>query len=221
MCGPNWPHGGITLITSLSFLTHFLLGEIDIIEGVHDQTFNLYTLHTTPGCTLDTSQTFTGTPRSTDCDTAVNFNSGCGIEDTDAHSYGSGLNDQGGGVFATLWDGDGIRICTFFPHMNDRAYVQYTADFSLGFFPHCAVPPDIVAETPDPSKWMKPKAFWAKSSCPSSFFHSLTITFDITLCGDWAGATYNAAGYSGSCAERVADPANFGSEFISFALHPW
>jgi hypothetical protein len=40
------------------------------------------------------------------------------------------------------------------------------------------------------------------------------MIFDITLCGDWAGATYNSAGYSGTCAERVADPANFESAFI-------
>ena len=44
------------------------------------------------------------------------------------------------------------------------------------------------------------------------------MVFDITLCGDWAGATYNSAGYSGSCEERVANPANFESEF-SFLRH--
>ena len=45
------------------------------------------------------------------------------------------------------------------------------------------------------------------------------MVFDITLCGDWAGVTYNAAGYSGSCADRVTDPANFKSEFFSRAIH--
>lgn len=102
------------------------------------------------------------------------------------------------------------------------AYIQYTADCSLGFFPHCSVPPDILAETPDPSTWPSPKAFWSNSSCATStFFHSLSMVFDITLCGDWAGATYNAAGYSGSCAERVTNPANFESAFISPAIHLW
>lgn len=129
-----WPQLAIRryyLNTFPLILTHFLPGEIDIIEGVHDQTNNLYTLHTSPGCsldasksvcsvapellsTLDPSKVFTGTPLSTNCDAAANFNSGCGIEDTDANSYGAGLNDQGGGVFATLWDDDGIRICAFF-----------------------------------------------------------------------------------------------------------
>ena len=46
------------------------------------------------------------------------------------------------------------------------------------------------------------------------------MIFDITLCGDWAGATYNSAGYSGTCAERVADPTNFDSAFISSVIHP-
>ena len=96
------------------------------------------------------------------------------------------------------------------------------ADFSLGFFPRCEVPSDILAETPHPSTWGSPKAFWSSSSCSSSaFFHSLAMVFDITLCGDWAGATYNSAGYSGTCAERVADPANFESEFMSRAIHLW
>jgi len=94
------------------------------------------------------------------------------------------------------------------------------ADFSLGFFPHGAVPYDILAETPHPSTWPSPKAFWANSSCPTStFFHSLQIIFDITLCGDWAGGTYKSVGYPGTCAERVANPANFESESISGAIH--
>jgi len=131
MVGPNWPSDGTTLMTSLSFVTDFLPGEIDIIEGVHDQSFNLYTLHTSPGCVLDPSKhvapslvststsdrskIFTGTPLSTNCDARINGNSGCGIEDPDPHSYGAGLNDQGGGVFATLWDDDGFRVCAFLP----------------------------------------------------------------------------------------------------------
>lgn len=47
------------------------------------------------------------------------------------------------------------------------------------------------------------------------------MVFDISLCGDWAGATYNEAGYSGSCAERVTNPENFESAFISLAIRLW
>ena len=35
-------------------------GEIDIIEGVHDNQHNQVAWHTSPGCTLDTSAKFTG-----------------------------------------------------------------------------------------------------------------------------------------------------------------
>lgn len=31
----------------------------------------------------------------------------------------------------------------------------------------------------------------------------------MTLCGDWAGTSYEAAGCPGTCAERVADPTSF------------
>lgn len=214
---------------------------------MHDQSFNQYTLHTAPGCTLDKSKSasslapsllsganpskiFTGSLLATNCDAAVNYNAGCGILDTDGRSYGAGLNAQGGGVFATLWDGEGIRICALFP-FDKWSYCPSVLTFcirdtntntglSLGFFPHNSVPSDILAETPDPSTWPSPKAFWASSSCPTgAFFNSHSMIFDITLCGDWAGATYNSAGYSGSCAERVADPANFESGSVSCMNH--
>ena len=99
-------------------------GEIDIVEGVHNQVFNLMSLHTNPGCTLDASRanankaipgsanTFVGRVKSTNCDALVNSNTGCSIQDTDGRSFGIGLNGQRGGVYATLWDGAGIKLCT-------------------------------------------------------------------------------------------------------------
>jgi len=92
-------------------------GEIDIVEGVHNEVFNLMTLHTNPGCTLDTSRSnaFVGIVKTTDCDARVNFNTGCSTQDTDGRSFGIGLNGQQGGVFATLWNDAGIKLCTS-PH---------------------------------------------------------------------------------------------------------
>lgn len=103
-------------------------GEIDILEGVHNDVFNAMTLHTIQGCTLDTSRakadkslpasanTFVGNVSTTDCNTQINFNQGCSIKDTDPSSFGIGLNRQQGGVFATLWDEvNGIKICTSIP----------------------------------------------------------------------------------------------------------
>lgn len=44
-CGPNWPYGG----------------EIDVLEGVHDNEHNQVTWHTAPGCNLTPNGNFTGT----------------------------------------------------------------------------------------------------------------------------------------------------------------
>jgi len=181
----NWPAGG----------------EIDILEGVHNQTSNQSTLHTNPGCKLDTSNfnpdsnvpvshnTFVGKVVTDNCDANIDFNTGCGIKDEDNRSYGFGLATAGGGVFATLWDDNGIKIW---------------------FFPRIEIPEDINSETPDPSSWPAPKGFWSSSTCPTSrFFKDHSFIINTTLCGDLGEATYASAGCPGTCAQQVADPANF------------
>ncbi|KAF8757738.1 WD domain, G-beta repeat [Rhizoctonia solani] len=78
--GPSWPNGG----------------EIDILEGVHNQESNQMTLHTSSGCTLDTGllKLKTSTILSKNCDAAVNSNAGCAFLDSDKASYGSGSMRQ-------------------------------------------------------------------------------------------------------------------------------
>ena len=133
-----WPAGETKVVLKLcndvlnvSFLAWLVTsgqwpegGEIDILEGVHNGVFNSMTLHTNPGCTLDGSRanknvalpvsanTFTGMVKTTDCNANINFNEGCSIQDTDGRSFGVGLNGQQGGVYATLWDDAGVKICT-------------------------------------------------------------------------------------------------------------
>ncbi|KDN47787.1 hypothetical protein RSAG8_03207, partial [Rhizoctonia solani AG-8 WAC10335] len=179
--GPSWPTNG----------------EIDILEGVHDQESNQMTLHTSSGCTLDTGllKLKSSTILSKNCDAAANSNTGCAFLDSDKSSYGAGLNAAGGGAYAMLWDDNGI---------------------SIWFFPRSKIPSDIqnlkskANATADPSAWGTPKAHWASSSCSTGeFFNSHAIVFDTTLCGDWAGATYSSAGCPGTCADRLKDPANF------------
>jgi hypothetical protein len=171
--GPDWPSGG----------------EIDVLEGVHNADTNQYTLHTGPGCTLDSAVKATGKALGTTCASSGSDNSGCAFKDTDNRSYGKGFNDIQGGVYAHLWDSTGIKIWHF-------ARGEISADITDG--------------KPDPSSWPTPAAQFAASSCDvGSHFHDHVLTIDTTLCGDWAGATYQGAGCPGTCEEAVADPKNF------------
>ncbi|KAG6861451.1 hypothetical protein C0995_016542 [Termitomyces sp. Mi166 len=164
--GPNWPNGG----------------EIDILEGVHEQPVNQYTLHTGPGCNitnlaksrnLKANVSYSGRMASTQCATINNDNTGCAFVDADSRSYGKGFNRIAGGVFAHLWDGTGIRVW---------------------HFPRTEIPDDITHKKPNPSSWGNPVALWSSSSCDHG------ITFLRTSIG---------AGCPGTCAEAVMDPTNY------------
>ncbi|KAG8992833.1 hypothetical protein FRB93_002155 [Tulasnella sp. JGI-2019a] len=203
LVGPNWPAGG----------------EIDILEGVNENVNAQYTLHTNPGCNLDTSfeksaskrkrssftgkarhtrramnnaksaLAFTGTILTSNCDATSNSNTGCGVRDPSDQSYGAPLNAAGGGVFATLLDSTGVAIW---------------------FFTRSSIPKDLTSGKPQPTGWGSPRAFWSSTSCPSStYFRSQQIVINTTLCGDWAGAAYSSSGCPGTCADRVANPKNF------------
>jgi len=192
--GGNWPEGG----------------EIDIIENVHDATFNQMTLHTSEGCSLDASpnassnykrtEAFTSTILSTVCQSSPTYNDGCAFQSTDPSSYGHAFNMVAGGVYATLLSSEGVSIWNF---------------------PRTDIPADIEALNPNPTSWGVPAAFWSATSCDiSSHFPSspgLQLVFDITLCGDWAGATYTSAGCPGTCAQAVADPSKF--DFARWAVN--
>jgi len=146
------------------------MGEIDIIEGVNEQTNNGMTLHTGPGCKIgsDTTQ-FAGSVTTGDCDVAAkgqSKNAGCSIKDPSEQSYGAGLNANGGGVFATQW--------------TDKA-------ISIFFFPRDSIPEDVLGESPDPSGWGKPAAKFQGGCDIKSKFKQQQIVFDTTFCGQWAG----------------------------------
>lgn len=46
------------------------------------------------------------------CD-STSSGTGCAIISDSHVSYCEGFNAGGGGVFVTLWDGDGVKICTY------------------------------------------------------------------------------------------------------------
>jgi len=175
-----------------------LLGEIDIIEGVHDNEHNQVTWHTGPNCTLTPppAVNFTGTwiANSTTnqpnmCDGDIPGNSGCGVIELSRASYGPTFDAAGGGVFAMKWDDTGIAVWSFY---------------------RALVPNDIQSGEPEPDGWGEPSAFIDPSGCdPIANFINHTIVFDITFCGDWAGNSYATSGCPGTCDERLTDPANF------------
>ncbi|TRM66340.1 glycoside hydrolase family 16 protein [Schizophyllum amplum] len=140
-------------------------GEIDIIEGVHDNEHNQIAWHTGSGCYLNPNATFSGTvitsdgTNNTNCDGTLNSNAGCAIGEWSRASYGPYFDAQGGGVFAMKWDENGIAI------------------------------------SPNPSTWGTPVAMLSPDSCdPISYFTNHSIIFDITFCGDWAGNSYATSG---------------------------
>ncbi|KAF8916325.1 glycoside hydrolase family 16 protein [Mucidula mucida] len=164
-------------------------GEIDILEGVNTQETNQYTLHTGANCVLEDAKVATSTILGTTCASGPGQNSGCAFKETDTRSYGHGFNKEAGGVYATLWDDSGI---------------------SIYFFSRCEIPQDIEDETPDPSSWGAPSAFFPSSACSTSEnFHDHSLVIDTTLCGDWSGSSFSADGCSSTCADTVADPTNF------------
>lgn len=172
-------------------------GEIDIVEGVNLDTQNQMTLHTAPGCTLDTSAApaqfnelaFTGNVLATNCDALVDSNSGCGVLDPSPASFGQAIENNGGAVFAMLWDSIGIRVW---------------------HFTRSNTPPDLTAFAPNPVGWPVPNAFWSTVTCPvNQFFQDHVIVINTSLCGDFAGSVYPSSGCPATCAEHVADPNNF------------
>ncbi|KAF9785076.1 glycoside hydrolase family 16 protein [Thelephora terrestris] len=172
-------------------------GEIDIIEGVHDNSHNQVTFHTKAGCYLDPSVNMTGTieqnSNGTDnlvCDGTVNDNSGCAVIEWSRASYGEYFESQGGGVFATKWDENEIATWSFY---------------------RAAIPQDILAGTPNPSGWGTPAAKLVPNNCNpfSSFFINMSIVFGGITTGDWAGNSYATSGCPGTCEQRLEDPSNF------------
>lgn len=162
-------------------------GEIDIIEGVNEQQNDLSTLHTNNGCdqkAVATNQ-FTGhRGQFTNCDVVPTGNSGCGIS-SDKNIYGAAFNAMGGGLYVTEWD----------PSRHIK----------LWFFPHNQVPADLTRDNPDPDTWPTPYAYFhLGSDCPASHFSQHKIIFDLTFCGDWAGAVFGSqCPGKGSCNSYV------------------
>ncbi|KAF9265278.1 glycoside hydrolase family 16 protein, partial [Marasmius fiardii PR-910] len=189
---PDWPAGG----------------EIDTFEGVNQVTRNQMALHTKPGCSLrqDLSSLTQTSPiiNSTNCDAAANQNSGCVVTDPSLQSYGEVFATSGGGVFVTEFAEEGI---------------------SVWFFPRDLVPSSLSSNTTslDISTIGKPTANWPSGpgGCDvQSFFQPQNLIFDITLCGDFAGApNVFSQTCTGTCYNDyvIGDPSTYNNAYFDVA----
>lgn len=96
------------------------------------------------------------------------FRLGCSITDNSNVTFGNGFNGNQGGVYATEWTSDFIKIW---------------------FFQRGAIPADVNSANPDPTGWGTPASLFASNSSLSidDHFKDMQIIFDTTFCGDWAG----------------------------------
>ena len=109
-------------------------GEIDIIEGVNNQYVNHFAFHTGGTCSVQ-GQNMTSTYDTTNCNVNAagqSYNAGCGGYANDYDTYGDGMIEAGGGVYAMDWRKAGIRIW---------------------YFPPDSIPSDILSGKPTTAGW--------------------------------------------------------------------
>ncbi|KAF1849916.1 glycoside hydrolase family 16 protein [Cucurbitaria berberidis CBS 394.84] len=167
------------------------LGEIDIIEGIHTNTINAFSVHTAEGCSIDGKGMFCalGTLKTLNCYIGAPgqlSNAGCGTEASSPSSFGSPFNAAGGGVYAMEWTSQFIK---------------------MWFFPRNAIPTDLDGSgTVDPAGWGTPQANFQGACDFDKMFGEQRIVLDTTFCGDWAGAVWDSCKKVGSdCNTYVAN----------------
>jgi len=186
--GSNWPNGG----------------EIDIVEGVNDQSPNAATLHTSAGCTMPAGRDQTGAAQQNDCNVAVNGNAGCGVKMPTPNSYGPTFNSNGGGWFAVERTNSFIKVW-FWPRNG------------------ASIPSDVRSgtSTVNTGNWGTPTAFFPNTQCDlTSHFQENNIIINLTFCGDWAGNSnvYASSGCPSTCVDYVnKNPAAFANAYFDFA----
>lgn len=184
-------------------------GEIDIYENANDQfNGNLVSLHTGGDCSFNPSQQHqTGITSFTNCTVDYSTgNEGCRVEMNQTTVLGgkstvpttnAALNKAQGGLFAMERDlssnGTGIRVW---------------------FFPHDQVPNNLKSgsQEVDTGSWGQAAVDFPVTSCASSF-GKMSMVFDITLCGAWAGATYAQSGCTANFSACSAQVGQNGSSY--------
>ncbi|KAJ7134267.1 glycoside hydrolase family 16 protein [Mycena epipterygia] len=146
-------------------------GEIDTFEHWNMELHNEMTLHTDPGCAQVSPLQTSTVINSTDCSFQDNENAGCGVMDPNDSSYGAKFAAAQGGVFITEFAESGI---------------------SVWFFNRSSIPTSISGNASSfaTSDLGTPVANWPTGGCAiDTYFKPQNLIFDITLCGDAAGAS--------------------------------
>ncbi|KAH7920553.1 glycoside hydrolase family 16 protein [Leucogyrophana mollusca] len=185
--GANWPNEG----------------EVDILEGVNNQTPNQSTLHTSANCTMPTGRAMTGTDEGDNCDVNETNNSGCGVALADTNSYGPNFNGKGGGWYAIERTGTYISI-----YFWERGSTSVPSEVKTP------------GSTINTSTWGTPAAYFPSTDCNfATHFGPHNIVINLTFCGDWAGnsAVYAASGCPSTCVNYVnANPSAFTNAYFEF-----
>ncbi|KAI9887436.1 MAG: hypothetical protein M1823_000773 [Watsoniomyces obsoletus] len=183
--GPNWPFNG----------------ELDIVEGINDQTKNLVAFHTGVDCLLNgTAQSGRVTSPNCNNDPSKPINKGCQSEEQRSNSYGAEFNQNGGGVYALDWTSEALRVF---------------------FFSRESIPADIKANKPNPATWGIPVMNVQGPGCDlDKNYRDQKIMFTMTFCGDWADGVWPgstcAAKTKQTCSQYVAqNPADFKDQYWS------
>jgi hypothetical protein len=150
--GPNWPNSG----------------EIDLIEGVNNQSVNSISLHTNSGCKMPLLPLGAMIGKLTgnlDCST----DTGC-TSTSAVNTFGPNFNRAGGGVFALLWKHNSIQVW---------------------IWPRNSVPADVLSLQPNPSHWGIPNThFTLGEACTAKHFVDHQLVLNTTFCGRWASAEF-------------------------------
>jgi hypothetical protein len=185
-------------------------GEIDVVENANNAQNNQMSLHVSSAqgqCQIDQNADMTASKdRWGDCN--EEDTEGCDANDPRTNSFGSGFNDNSGGVYAMEWAVDHVKIW---------------------FFPRDSIPDDSggpLGDSPDPTTWGSPTtAFDSQdgTGCDmSAHIKNQRIVIDTTFCGAWASGTWDSSGCAsstgyGSCEDYVQNkPGDFVSAFWTF-----
>ncbi|KAF7341109.1 Glycoside hydrolase family 16 protein [Mycena venus] len=193
--GQNWPQQGeIDIVVRLLLLTGPAF--------VNLETNNRFSLKASDTCVQPSSiaSNQTGTITSTNCTVVPSqgITEGCVVTETKQNSFGSGFASQGGGVFAMLWDANGI---------------------AMWYFGRSGVPSNIGGTAlPDPATWGKASAWYPASSCdPTKHFGPQIITLYIDICGAFANPPEIFDATCGTkapnCSSLVQDPTNYNDAY--------